>query len=268
VPVTAAWFAPDGATAVSAGGGEARRWRIDDGITIAALEYRPELRPYFREVGGCEGNPATIAAALVEKDVMLAAATAGEQAEVWSFRTGARLVAVQHQAEEDTLSNRDKLRVAISADGKVLATSNASKDGPVRLWEVPSGRLIQKLSSFESAAASIMQISRWREPVSPDGRYFVDLGDFFGRRAPVIREMSADRPFVELVGQEGINAAAFSPDGRYLVTGAADGTVRLLLWKPEDLAREACRTVVRNLSREEWDTHVGAGNPHEVCPNL
>ncbi len=266
-PVTAAWFAPDAATAVSMGRGEGRRWHADEGKNIATLKYRPELQPYFGQVGGCDRNPGTVAAAFVEKDVTLAVATAGEQAEVWSFQSGARIMVVDHKMDEDPLSNRDNLRVAMSADGKVLVTMNINKDGPVRLWEVPGGKLIQKLHSLDDSIISTIKPSRWREPVSPDGRYVVKVGAY-DRRAPVIREVNGDRPFVELVGQEGVNGTAFSPDGKYLAIAAADGSVRLLLWKPEDLAIEACRRIVRNFTSEEWENHVGVGEYRKPCPAL
>jgi hypothetical protein len=58
------------------------------------------------------------------------------------------------------------------------------------------------------------------------------------------------------------------PDGSYLATAAAGGIARLMLRKTEDLVRDACRRVVRNLIRDEWDRHVGIGERRKASPEI
>lgn len=41
---------------------------------------------------------------------------------------------------------------------------------------------------------------------------------------------------------------------------------RSSLWRPDDLIAEACATVVRPLTPEEWTTYLGARSPRPTCP--
>jgi hypothetical protein len=56
---------------------------------------------------------------------------------------------------------------------------------------------------------------------------------------------------------------AFSPDGKYLVTG----NKAWLLW-PDDLVAEACARLTRNLSPEEWRQYLGDEPYRKTCPGL
>jgi WD40 repeat protein len=66
-----------------------------------------------------------------------------------------------------------------------------------------------------------------------------------------------------------LRAVAFSPDGKYVVSGSADFTARVWIWHPEDLIADACSCVTRNLTRAEWQQYIGDVLPYQaVCPNL
>jgi len=55
-----------------------------------------------------------------------------------------------------------------------------------------------------------------------------------------------------LRGHEGdVNSAAFSPDGRYIVTASSDSTARIYLAHIEDLMELARSRVTRELTPEE-----------------
>ena len=66
-----------------------------------------------------------------------------------------------------------------------------------------------------------------------------------------------------------VNAIAFSPDGKYIVSGSADNTSRVWLWRPNDLIANACTYLPRNLTHAEWERYIGDALPYQaVCSNL
>jgi len=263
-PVTAAWFSPDGTTVVSAGEGEANWWRTDNGAPVATIRYTRESQRYFGSTGGCAHDPGTLAVAFAGQNAMLAVAT-GARAEVWNLRTSVRLVSVEHSADPDPLSNESGLRVDLSPDGMVMATSNSTRDGPIRVWQVPSGDLLRKLQSLAGSGISAVQFGRWQEAFTPDRRYLVKVGRFDG--VPNILQARDGQLFSQIDTPRGLNAAAFSPEGSYLAM-ATDRIARLLFWRTEDLIDDACQRVARNLTRTEWDKYVGIGPRQPTCPEI
>jgi len=134
-------------------------------------------------------------------------ATAGDAGvvRVWDPRTG-RTWAV-------LLGNtRRVLGVAFSPDGGTIATAGA--DGAVRLWELPVGMI-------EGARRSLD-----RFPFIPSSVAGVDL------EKPLRLENAVTLADTH---QSEVNCVAFSPDGRWLVSGGEDRMIRwwnLSGWKP------------------------------------
>ncbi|MBI1792682.1 MAG: hypothetical protein HYR70_00640 [Chloroflexi bacterium] len=53
------------------------------------------------------------------------------------------------------------------------------------------------------------------------------------------------------------------------MSASEDGTVRMWIWRPDDLIAEACSRATRNLTRAEWEQYIGDALPFQaVCPNL
>jgi WD40 repeat protein len=102
--------------------------------------------------------------------------------------------------------------LAFSADGKRFAT--ASQDNIVKLWDPATGREIASLST---------QAFR---TFSPDGKKLVTTQA--GSNALKIWDAANGQELLTLKGHSaGIWQAAFSPDGKTLVSGAWDDTIRL-----------------------------------------
>ena len=105
----------------------------------------------------------------------------------------------------------------ISTDVAGQFAVTASIDRTARLWELPSGRLLQVLrppssgSSLETMFAAAL---------SPDAAVVVTAGD--SRRIQVF-DRASGRLMRQLVGRPAVVHLAFSADGRWLAAVSASG---------------------------------------------
>jgi WD40 repeat protein len=74
-------------------------------------------------------------------------------------------------------------------------------------------------------------------------------------------------PLVEHEGGKVVDAA-FSPDGRWLVTVADNESPRVWALRDQDVIAEACSRLDRNLTQLEWRTHVGTAPYQATCENF
>ncbi len=104
---------------------------------------------------------------------------------------------------------------AFSPDGRYVVT--ASLDNSARIWEVASGREVQRLTGHSDAVVSAA--------FSPDGRLVV-TGSW--DRTARIWEAATGREVRQLKGhRRAVTSARFSPDGGSIVTSSWDGTAAL-----------------------------------------
>jgi len=139
------------------------------------------------------------------------------------------------QSEENGVSS-----IAFSPDGKFIASGSA--DNTVRIWDVAKGQEISRMLPDYYAATqngTTYYISGvYSVAFSPDGKYVASGGtdgDVYvwevsskkeiARLAPLLK--NAMTPYVSYNAL----SIAFSPDGKYVVSGSTDKTVRI--WEIE-----------------------------------
>jgi WD40 repeat protein/tRNA A-37 threonylcarbamoyl transferase component Bud32 len=199
-------FSPDGRRLASAGEDKAvRLWEVATGREVLTLRGHTDISkcvafsPDGRRLVSC-GRDATLRfwdATRLQGD---------ESQELLTFR--------EHRGEVWS--------VAVSPDGQRVAS--AGLGAPVKVWDVRSGEVIADFTS----QASVVFCVAWDH----DGRRIVSSGWSGGERDPFdvkVCDGRTRREFFALPSPAGreIFGAAFSPDGRHLVTGGVDRFVHV-----------------------------------------
>jgi WD40 repeat protein len=210
-------FSPDGKKALSGcSDGIARLWDVDSGKELLTLETHKGGRAWTVAFTPDGMRAVTGGGNLLERD--------GNKTEaslrLWDLTTGKEIRQFQGHT-------KDVRRAAISPNGKQLLSG--SFDGTMRLWDLQTGKEIQR---FDGPGHFVEAVG-----FTPDGKRAVCS---YGPR--IIEAIYEDDPRCSLrlwdlaTGKE-INqfkghtapvlSLAISEDGRFLVSGSADKTMRL-----------------------------------------
>ncbi|MGK7873235.1 MAG: WD40 repeat domain-containing protein [Xenococcaceae cyanobacterium] len=84
---------------------------------------------------------------------------------------------------------------------------------------------------------------------SPDSQYLATGSEDNTAR---LIEVTTGKEIARISHQGDVYAVAFGPDSQYLATGSEDNTARLDFLDSNELMREACRHLKRNLTVDEW----------------
>jgi RNA polymerase sigma factor (sigma-70 family) len=217
--VYAVAFHPDGKTLLSSSRDGIRFWDVETGLQRRSF---PKEGIYFNS-------------ASYSPDGKIIALAGGSQSEGYELPGTVRLLDGASGATLGELTGHTSYAyvVAFSPDGKTLATSDYR--GMVRLWDVESRR--KKAELKHNWPVVSLAFSR-------DGRVLAAAGGKHDQaslnwivQAPGEVKFWDVRSAKELATMQSDPApalpVAFSPDGKTLVTGAADGTVKLwdVTWK-------------------------------------
>lgn len=105
--------------------------------------------------------------------------------------------------------------MALSPNGKLLATGAAYTDNNIRLWEIPSFRPLGELTGHHGWIRALS--------FSPDGHTLVSASVDQTCRLWDVRTQTSNRVISGL--STDVVRLRFSPDGEKLFTGSADGTI-------------------------------------------
>ena len=109
--------------------------------------------------------------------------------------------------------------VAFSVDGAWLAS--AAADGALKVWDIDSGALIQRLTGHSGTVRDIA--------FDPQGRWIASASD---DESIILWDAAGGQLLRRLEGHSArVNSIAFSPEGDRLVSGSMDKTLKL--WDPE-----------------------------------
>ncbi len=240
-------FSPDGTRIISGSAdGTVLLWNVTDGIQLQRYEGHTaaveevEFSPDGRRIASgsadgtttlwdvasatllrrYEGHDAPVSGLAFSPDgVDIASGARNGTLLLWSANEGNIL----HRYEGHTAS---VLSVAFSPDGTRIVSGSDYPENAVLLWDV-SGGTSQRYDDHEDAVRSVA--------FAPDGRSIVSgscgvLEEGYCVRGELLL-WDADNGTLlrQLEGHDdAVQSVAFSPDGRSIVSGAADGT--LLLW--------------------------------------
>jgi WD40 repeat protein len=160
--------------------------------------------------------------------------------EIWSTASKTRISRLAVPSEWN--------HVAMDSSGTRLFTTQGSN---LQTWELPSGKARVAITSDGPIDRVI--------PNSSSGSFATTVG-----RRVTVWDSATRAPLAELPG----SAAAFSPDGKYLLTNDTGRSAALWLWRSDDLRDQACTRLITNLSHADW-AHLFPGRAyHQSCPNL
>jgi WD40 repeat protein len=235
--VKAAAFSPDGQTIATAGeshevylweAGTSRRRSFVLAQSARAVAFSPDgqsivaggrdrtARLWNARTGGrrdiaCTHGDTVMCVAFSPDGRTFVTGSKDRTLRLWNTATGAALRIFQHPAAV--------LTSAFSPDGELVLTG--SEDGVTRFWHVLSGELLGQVANLSHAVPGAA--------LSPDGRWLaVAVGD--GKLIQLRQAPSRNRPIMIFRHNDPVGVAAFSPDGKTLVTGtrvfnAQDGAI-------------------------------------------
>ena len=241
------WDAETGAEIVKLAGHEGLIWHASftpDGERLVTVSDDLTVRLWdLKSNGGIavlSGHGDWVQSAAFSPDGRrLVSASSDHTARLWDVESGAEIaVFAGHEAEVES--------AAFSPDGARVVT--ASSDHTARLWDAQTGAEIAILAGHEGGVRSAVFSP------DPDGRRLVTASSDHTARlwdAESGTEIAVLEGHEDVAWREGdfvgpnamVNSAAFSPDGRRLVTASSDHTARL--WTPRAAPKSPCLRVMR-----------------------
>ena len=131
---------------------------------------------------------------------------------LWDLLQGEKIQTFNHQADLSPI-----IRVAFSPDGKYFASGSKG----TKLWNLSTRREIMTFNNDRTDAIAF----------SPDGKYFLCGGPrsgIFVKEPPNMKmfEVATGREIIDFKSITGVFSAAYSPDGKYIVSGYG----KMTLW--------------------------------------
>ncbi len=149
----------------------------------------------------------------------------------------------------DNLTDRPIYAIEFSPDDKTIAIGN--EDGVVFIGDVKGNELFftKSLSGQKSRINNIKY--------SPDGKLLATASLEGTVQLWVISRMDKMLPVAFKDHRDYVWNIEFSPDSDYLMAGTKKGVLKMWPTKPELMAQDICKYLIRNMTSKEWDRYVG-----------
>jgi WD40 repeat protein len=139
--------------------------------------------------------------------------------------------------------------VALNPTGTILFTAEG---GSLQAWDIASGK--QRFSFSANEAIHLIV-------PDPSSVCFATVTDTH----LTVRDARSGTALAEFPAT---TSAAFSSNGRYLLTRIDERSVAVWVWRSSDLRDEACTRFTSNLSHAEWSQWLPNQPYRRTCPNL
>jgi len=204
-----------------------------------------------------------------------------------------RSLALQPRIIAELQHNSSVNAVAFSPDGRKVAT--ASYDNTARLWDVETGKQIQRLehdgsvygvafspdgkklaTASSDSSARLWDVRTGKQlqrlehdrsvnavAFSPDGQ---KLATASHDRTARLWDVGTGKQLQRLEHDRSVNAVAFSPDGQKLATASDDKTACIWTLDIRLVMEEACSRLAENITHEVWSSMDDPDSDCLTCP--
>ena len=148
----------------------------------------------------------------------LASASCDQTVRFWDVATGQVRAVLRHPSQFPVF--------AFSPDGQLLATWGGARD--VELWEVATGQHRTRVQRSAYVPALAIGLANWVLAYDAEGLLLASGASAANSKEAAVERWHTATPQDVLVWKgnlDGINALAFSSDGRLLAAGNWDGTI-------------------------------------------
>ncbi|HNU39287.1 MAG TPA: WD40 repeat domain-containing protein [Methanothrix sp.] len=204
-----------------------------------------------------------------------------------------RSLALQPRIIAELQHNSSVNAVAFSPDGRKVAT--ASYDNTARLWDVETGKQIQRLehdgsvygvafspdgkklaTASSDSSARLWDVRTGKQlqrlehdrsvnavAFSPDGQKLATASSDSSAR---LWDVRTGKQLQRLEHDRSVNAVAFSPDGQKLATASDDKTACIWTLDIRLVMEEACSRLAENITHEVWSSMDDPDSDCLTCP--
>lgn len=220
------WLLPDGKPLiVLEQGAEALAVTPDGQTLISAPLHSGEVAlwslPDMKRLPGWDAHRRFIYALAITPDGHVLASGSGDRTiKLWSIPQAVLLATLEGVGRETSHWDAGVRVLAITSDGRVLASAGAS-DGTIRLWALPQGDLLKIVEEHEATIRALA--------IAPDGGL---LASGSSDKAINLHSLPDGRILGTMTGHKApITSLAITPDGLTLASGDQEGVI--ILWDLE-----------------------------------